>query len=79
MTETTGYYVTVQRGSKTGYLFGPIASHDVAKLLVEPVRALCCRIDPWCDFDAFGTSSITTTGTLPDGRLNQHFDKWPQR
>jgi hypothetical protein len=72
-TPQTGYYVTVQRDGKTGWLFGPIADHDVAKQLVPAVRALACRIDPWCDFDAFGTSSITTTGTLPVGKLNGHF------
>lgn len=72
-TPQTGYYVTVQRDGKTGWLFGPIADHNVAMAFVEPVRAFACRIDPWCDFDAFGTSSITTTGTLPVGKLNGHF------
>ena len=72
-TEQTGYYVTVIRDGKTGWLFGPIADHGVALLMVEPIRALACKIDPWCDFDAFGTSSITTPGTLPVGRLN---DRW---
>lgn len=72
----TGYYVTVIRDGKTGWLFGPIADHGVALLMVDPIKRLACRIDPWCDFDAFGTSSITTDKELPQGRLNQHFDKW---
>lgn len=69
----TGYYVTVQRGKRTGWLFGPIADHDVAKLMVEPVRRLACSYDPWCDFDAFGTSSITSDKPLPIGKLNALF------
>lgn len=66
----TGYYVTVQRGKRTGWLYGPIADHDVARGLVEHVRGIACRLDPWCDFDAFGTSSITRD-KLPLGVLNR--------
>lgn len=70
-----GYYVTVKRGNRTGWLFGPVADHGVALALVEPVRALARTIDPWCDFDAFGTSSITRDDDkpLPNGKLN---DQW---
>ncbi|RUW55578.1 hypothetical protein EOA32_00740 [Mesorhizobium sp. M1A.F.Ca.ET.072.01.1.1] len=70
---TTGYYVTVKRGNRTGWLFGPVADHAVALAMVDPVRRLACTVDPWCDFDAFGTSSITTTKKLPPGKLN---DQW---
>jgi hypothetical protein len=56
MTTQTGYYVTVIRDYKVGWLFGPIADHEIAKLMVEPIKRLACKLDPWCDFDAFGTS-----------------------
>jgi len=70
-----GYYVTVKRDQRTGWLFGPVADHDACKLFVEPVRRLACRLDPWCDFDAFGTSSIESDKPLPVGKLNDQFAK----
>lgn len=76
MTKQTGYYVTVIRNGKTGWLLGPIADHEIAKMMVGPIRRIACKIDPFCDFDAFGTASITTEGELPEGKLNEHFDKW---
>jgi hypothetical protein len=69
----TGYYVTVQRGKRTGWLFGPVADHGVAMVMVEPVRRLAVSFDPWCHFDAFGTSSITSETALPLGKLNGLF------
>lgn len=71
---TTGFYVTVIRDGRTGWLFGPVADHDVAKMMVPAIRRIACAIDPWCDFDAFGTSSITRADgqPLPIGKLNDH-------
>lgn len=66
----TGYYVTVKRGKRTGWLFGPIACPALARSFVAYVRRVACRLDPWCDFDAFGVSSLTTKATLPPGTLN---------
>jgi hypothetical protein len=74
-----GYYVTAIRDNRTGWLFGPIADHAVALAMVPAVRRLACTIDPWCDFDAFGTSSITRDDNqqLPDGRLNDQWHRYP--
>ena len=70
-----GYYITVKRDSRTGWLFGPIADRGVAEMMIQPVRALACIIDPFCDFDAFGVSSIERLDDrpLPPGKLN---DQW---
>ena len=72
---TIGYYVTVIRDNRVGWLFGPIADRDAARAFVEPVRRLACNIDPWCAFDLFGTSSIKRAGDqpLPPGKLNDHW------
>lgn len=72
----TGYYVTVQRGSgsktRTGWLFGPVADHGVAKLFVPYIRNLAYDVDPFTHFDGFGTSSITSDEPLPAGVFNKH-------
>lgn len=64
-----GYYVTVIRGKRTGWLAGPYSRHDDAKAAVETVRREACRIDPWCDFDAFGTARLESTDPLPLGKI----------
>ncbi|NVO13875.1 MAG: hypothetical protein HXX10_07550 [Rhodoplanes sp.] len=63
------FYVTVIRGKRTGWLVGPLPTHEAALARVEAARTEACRIDPWCDFDAFGTSSLPR-GTGPTGKLN---------
>jgi hypothetical protein len=69
-----GYYVTIKRGSRTGWLFGPCADHGVALMMVPYIRELAGRIDPFTHFDAFGTSSIDASklngAPLPAGVLN---------
>lgn len=63
------YYVGVIRGkTRVGLLAGPFASRDEAIAMIEPARRLACEIDPWCDFDAFGTLSLQTDapGVLND-------------
>lgn len=73
-----GYYVTIKRGARTGWLFGPCADHGVALMMVPYIRELAGRIDPFTHFDAFGTSSIERPGNgrpLPLGTLNAHVGK----
>lgn len=65
-----GYYVTIKRGPRTGWLFGPCADHGVALMMVPYIRELAGRIDPFTHFDAFGTSSIERPEPLPLGVLN---------
>lgn len=77
MTAQQSFYVTAIRDGKTGWLFGPVADHAVALSLVPVVSALARNIDPWCAFDAFGTTGVTPAPgkALPPGKLNDHFDK----
>ena len=70
------FYVTVIRGEKVGWLFGPIADHDVARSFVPAIRKIAESIDPRCVFDAFGTSSITADEPPSKGVLNDHWDKF---
>lgn len=65
-----GYYVTVIRDKKIGWLLGPFVDHGKAISLIDNVRELACKIDCWCDFDSFGTASIETNKELPKGKLN---------
>lgn len=64
-----GYYVTVARGKRVGWLAGPFADHQQALALVPMVRDEAVRVDPWCAFDAFGTAS-RQGATLPRGVLH---------
>lgn len=67
----TGYYVTMKRDRRTAWLLGPYDTHREALDSVARGRALAQAADPFTDFDAFGTSSITSTGRLPAGILNE--------
>lgn len=80
MTARVGYYVTVirnVRGSRAarrvGWLAGPFARHEDALALVERARRLANRLDPWTEFDAFGTSSMQPPRVA--GRLNELLTK----
>jgi len=64
------YYVTVIRGRRVGWLAGPFSRHEDALALVEWCRRIACNLDPWCDFDAFGTAS-RKGGTYPLGTLQR--------
>lgn len=69
------YYVTIKRGSRTGWLFGPCMDHGVALMMVPYIRQLAGRVDPFTHFDAFGTSSIERPDDgrpLPLGTLNAY-------
>lgn len=70
MTEKRSYFVTAIRGKRVAFLVGPFADHETALSSVAPARALACRIDPWCDFDLFGTcSKVQDSATV--GKLNR--------
>lgn len=65
------YYVSIRRGARVGLLLGPFLRHEDAIARVEDVRRVACQLDPWADFDAFGTLRMKESYTAP-GRLNQH-------
>jgi hypothetical protein len=52
------FYVSIRRGKRTGLLAGPFTTHDEALALVDKASSLARDVDPWADFDAFGTMSI---------------------
>jgi hypothetical protein len=70
-TEPRDYYVTMVRGERVAWLAGPFKTHTEALANVSRARAEACKVDPWCDFDAFGTSSLPA-GKGPEGKLNRH-------
>lgn len=63
------YYVTMRRDNRTAWLAGPFATHAAALAMVDNARSIACQIDPWSDFDAFGTSSLAR-GTGVVGKIN---------
>ena len=70
--ERRDYYVSVVRSAKQrGLLAGPFRTHDEALAHVDRAKTLACEIDPWCDFDAFGTCSLPYKATNPIGALNR--------
>ena len=74
----TGYYVSVMRsGRQQGLLAGPFATHQEALDLVDAARREACAVDPWCDFDAFGTCRLRGGSALPHGRLNERLGVTP--
>lgn len=50
------FYVTIRRGSRTGFLLGPYERYDDALANVERGRRLAVAADPFAHFDAFGTA-----------------------
>jgi hypothetical protein len=64
------YYVTAKRDSKYAFLLGPFETHQEALDRVEDVRKVANRLDPWTEFDAFGTGSLGGLIGYPVGRLN---------
>jgi hypothetical protein len=51
------FYVSMIRGKRVAILAGPLTTHDEALGYVESARKLASKIDPWTDFDLFGTCS----------------------
>ena len=68
-----GFYVTVRRGSRTGFLLGPYDTHDTAKKNVDRAQREANEIDSWAWFYAFGTARVVAKPgrALPAGRLNE--------
>lgn len=65
-----GYYATVVRGRRVGWLAGPFDTRAIAEAHVPDARREACAIDPWCDFDGFGVTRLERNGPLPAGVLN---------
>ncbi len=63
-----GYYVTIVRGQRVGYLFGPYDKERDARADIPRARVLAYEIDPFACFDAFGTGRVEAP-TLPTGVL----------
>lgn len=55
----TGYYVTLIRDRRLAWLLGPYEEHSEALSNVARARQLAREVDPFSDFDAFGTASRT--------------------
>lgn len=73
-----GYYVSVVRSStQRGLLAGPFATHAEALDLVDAARREACVVDPWCNFDLFGTCRLRGGSSLPHGRLNERLGVVP--
>jgi hypothetical protein len=70
MSDAKDYYVSMKRDSHYALMAGPFATHEEALQMVEPVRKEASRLDPFCDFDAFGTCSMLRRSTNKDGWLN---------
>ena len=71
MSENIGYYVTIKRGTRTGFLLGPYFDHHSALNRVDAARDAANEIDPRAWFDLIGTSKLTTENELPLGVLNK--------
>lgn len=70
MSEARDYYVSMIRDSRYALMAGPFATHAEALQMVDPVKKEAGRLDPFCDFDAFGTCSMLRRSTNKDGWLN---------
>lgn len=69
-TEPRDYFVSIVRGDRRGLLAGPFATHTEALAMVDAARAEAQRVDPWADFDSFGTCSLPA-GSGKRGVLNE--------
>jgi hypothetical protein len=76
-----GYYVTVRRGSRTGYLLGPHPSKEQAEARVPEGRRLAGQVDPFTAFDGFGVTRVVMRpgAQLPPGVLNDMADPEAQK
>lgn len=66
-----GFYVTVIRAKRAGYLSGPFSSYDLANEMLPSVRERAAAIDPFTAFDAFGVTKLTVKNNLPIGVLDR--------
>lgn len=72
----TGYYVTIVRGRRVGYLIGPCPTETEARDQIPLARAVAEDIDPFACFDLFGTALVTAR-RLPPGSLNERIGYKP--
>lgn len=72
-TPLVGYYVTMIRGRRKAWLLGPFDAHADALARVDEARRVAQEIDPWSDFDLFGTAKVRAS-RLPPGVLNKHLN-----
>lgn len=61
-----GFYVTIVRGKRVGWLLGPYADEPAARAEIPRARELAEAADPFTCFDAFGTVRIEAP-LLPGG------------
>lgn len=70
MSDPRDYYVSMVRDSRYALMAGPFATHAEALEMVDAVRKEAARLDPFCDFDAFGTCSKRRSADNKMGFLN---------
>lgn len=64
------YYVSCINGAKKALVTGPYDSHAEALADVERVRTAAGKLDPKCDFYAWGTARIPRNERFACGRWN---------
>lgn len=73
---TCGFYTTVVRDRRVGYLLGPFDDEQAARGKIPAARRLAEQVDPFTVFDAFGTCRVTIDrGELPRGVLMDRYEK----
>ena len=74
-----GFYCTVVRGQKVGYLLGPYPDKSTARAMIPEARRLAHEIDRFTAFDAFGVVRVECEGhALPPGVLNVKLEESKQ-
>jgi hypothetical protein len=71
-----GYYVTVRErpdGGRSGFLVGPLETHEEALALVEPVREIAKSKNSRAVWYAFGTARVEGRSPIRRGLLNEYF------
>lgn len=72
------YYVSMIRDSRYALMAGPFATHSEALSWVDSVKKEASRLDPFCDFDAFGTCSKPVMEHQKIGWLNAYIGAKPR-
>jgi hypothetical protein len=78
MSDARDYYVSMIRDKRYKLLAGPFATHLDALQMVDPAKREAARLDPFVDFDAFGTCSMPRNSTNKDGWLNIYLGVKPR-
>lgn len=73
-----GFYCTVIRANGTparrvGFLLGPYDDEPTARERIPDARRLAAEIDPFTEFDLFGTARLVRD-ELPAGTLNARLE-----